>query len=137
MKTKTVIWIAVLVSITTAATTFAYWLGYRQGSRSIASPQAVENSGVAGFSRAEIFRMLPKKTWYTHWENKDRKRPTQITIDEDGQIIVSGTSHPWKLELRWVLNEGQHIFVPIDDYTLRGFFIPSGRQKGMFADNPQ
>src|SRR6266567_3674648 len=125
MKTKTVIWLAVVISIMTAAATFIYWLGYRQGSRSIASTQAVENPTVAGLSRAEILRILPKKTWYTHWENKDRKRPAEITIDEDGQIIVTGTSHPWKLELRWVLNEGQHLFVPIDDYTLRGFFIPS------------
>src|SRR5689334_15945567 len=131
MKSTTVIWISAVISIVAAAVTFTYWLGYRKGSRSVASTQAAENSAVAGFTRAEIFRMLPKKTWYTHWENKDRKRPAEITIDEEGQIIVTGTSHPWKLELRWVLNEGKHMFVPIDEYTLEGFFIPSGRQKGM------
>jgi hypothetical protein len=115
-----------------------YWIGYQHGCRSTARTQSRENSQVAGLSREAILQLLPGKTWYSHWEIKDRKRPTKISVNDSGQIFVgeAETGKIWKLELRWVLNEGDHLFIPVDDYAVHGFFIASGRQKGLFADKP-
>lgn len=138
MKTNIAPWIILLalaaVGIPTLA--FTYWLGYRHGRSTVATPPS-EAPLVAGLSQAQVLQMLPGKTWYKHWETKDRNRPTTFGVDGAGRIFVDGAGKEWSLELRWILNEGEHMFIPIDEYKLQGFFIPSGRQKGMFADRPQ
>lgn len=89
---------------------------------------------IAGMSRETILQMLPGKTWYSHWEIKDRARPTQFRILDNGQIQFGTSENNLNLELRWVLNQGGHLYVPIDQRTIHGFYIPTGRQKGFFAD---
>lgn len=84
--------------------------------------------------------MLPGKTWYWFWESENHDIPTIFTITDDGQIIRMTPGKPaqkWKLELRWVLDEGGHVIVPMDDHMMRGFFIPTGRQVGLFSENQQ
>ena len=98
---------------------------------------AVEALPVTGLSREAVHRMLPGKTWYWHWERRDRSRPTQINVSDDGRILAGSEAKQWKLELRWVLNDGGHLFVPLDEYTLHGFYIPSGRQTGLFSEKPK
>jgi hypothetical protein len=78
--------------------------------------------------------MFPGKTWYWHWQKKDRAHPTPITVNDDGQIYGGTPGKKWKLELRWVINVGDHLFIPMDENTLYGFFIGDGRQTGLFAD---
>ena len=92
---------------------------------------------VTGFNRDEVVKLVSEKTWHWHWEQRNRERPFKISIDERGDVVPGTAAKNWKLELRWILIEGGHILVPVDDYTLRGFFIASGRQVGAFADKPK
>jgi len=140
MKTKTAIWIVVLMLGAVglpSLVALTYWLGYRHGHSTIHTRTA-ETLQVAGMSREAVLQMFPRKTWYSHWENRNRNHPVEISVGDDGQVFVGDDTHKnWKLELRWVLNEGSHLYLPIDDYTVHGFFISSGRQKGLFADKPK
>jgi hypothetical protein len=111
---------------------FSYWLGYQHADHPPVVTH-ISSPPIAGLSQEEVLRMLPTKTWYRHWETKDRSRPATFEVNGD-RILGNGTSDKWKLELRWVLNEGDHMYIPIDEHTLRGFHTQSGRQKGMFAD---
>jgi len=82
-------------------------------------------------SREDILQTLPNKKWYWSWETQNRNIPSTFIVTDDGQIFRVVRSAPrkkWKLELRWVLDEGGHLFIPVDDHTLRGFYIPTGRQ---------
>jgi len=129
--------IAILVCV---AVGLSFSLGYYRGRTASARIDSRAANGqpeiqVVGLSREAILQMLPGKTWYTHWENKERNRPTTFSLDNEGEI-VGESGKPWRIELRWVLNEGVHLFVPMDEYNIEGFFIPSGRQKGYFADKP-
>jgi hypothetical protein len=92
---------------------------------------------MAGMSRADILQMLPGRKWYWFWESQNRDLPSKFIVTENGDILRTLKGQPtqkWKLERRWVLDEGDHLLIPINDSTLRGFYIPSGRQVGMFAD---
>jgi hypothetical protein len=122
-----------------AGVSASYWFGYRQGHHSVARPESLPAPApeVAGLSREEILQMLPGKTWFMHWETRIRTRPAQFEVTERGQVLGGESRKNWRLELRWVLNEGEHLFLPTDEFTLDGFFIRSGRQKGYFADKPQ
>lgn len=140
VKTKPVLLVAVLTTAAVALPLLllGYWLGYQHRGRARAQAPGVEALPTTGMSREAVLQMLPGKTWYSRWETKDRKRPAEIRVRDDGRIFVGDdTAKEWKLELRWVLNEGSHLFIPIDDYTVHGFFIQSGRQKGLFADKPK
>jgi len=86
---------------------------------------------VPGLSRDKLIRSLNSKTWYQHWEQPNRDRPLKFHLEASGRDSKSR----WKLELRWVLSEGgDHFLIPVDEYTLRGFFTNTGRQVGAFAD---
>jgi len=92
---------------------------------------------VSGFHRDEVVALVSGKTWYWHWEQLNRDRPFKINIVESGDVVPGTAAKNWKLELRWILTDGSTLLVPIEDYALRGFFIPSGRQVGAFADKPK
>lgn len=137
--------IKIVAATIVAAVIFAacYWMGYRRGTAAVHHSRTIDASPLGqssavpeinGPSRSDVLQMLPRKTWYWHWEKKDRERPAQFTIGDDGQI--SRGSRPWKLELRWVLNEGDHFFLPINERTITGFYVPTGRQTGLFSDEP-
>jgi hypothetical protein len=92
---------------------------------------------MTGISRADILKMLPGRKWYWFWESQNRELPSKFIVTKNGDILRTLKGKPtqkWKLERRWVLNEGDHLLIPISDSMLRGFYIPSGRQVGMFAD---
>ena len=92
---------------------------------------------VTGPSRNEILQMLPHRKWYWFWESQDRNLPSTFIVTDEGQILRKMPGKPvqrWKLEQRWVLNEGDHLLIPMNNDMLRGFYIPSGRQVGMFSD---
>ena len=125
------------------ASLVGYRLGYKEGARQPKTANATGASpgsggSVVGLSREAILQMLPGKTWYMHWENtKDRSSPTEFVAGVDGKFREEKLeSRTYRLELRWVLNDGIHLFVPINEYTIRGCFIPNGRPKGFFADKP-
>ena len=92
------------------------------------------NLPINGLSRKAILETLPDKTWYWCWETKDRKNPMQFGVNDDGQITVRQAPSNWKLELRWVMKDAGHLFVPMDDHTFRGFFIATGRPVTLFSD---
>jgi hypothetical protein len=96
--------------------------------------RAVKDSDgtLALLSRDAIIKSLNSKIWYRHWEGTNRDKPTKFQLDITGKDPNSKSN--LKLELRWVLKETDHMYVPIDDHLIRGFFIPSGRQVGYFAD---
>ena len=120
----------------------SFWIGYRCGSRSVRPARSVaqpESNGslVTGVSRDTVLQMLPGKIWYWHWEKRDREHPSEFTRDDHGEIFTHNGAKNWKVELRWILNEGDHLFIPTDEHTLRGFYIPTGRQAGLFSDPTQ
>ena len=129
-----------LAVVICGAVLLGYWLGRNHGPDPLttAPAGAVADFTVAGLSREAILKMLPGKTWFMHWENsKDRRSPTQFLVNDDGKIreeMLEGRTY--KPELRWVLNDGIHLFVPVDEYKIRGCFTPNGRPKGFFADKP-
>jgi hypothetical protein len=74
------------------------------------------------------------RTWYWHWENRDKDRPFKFVVDKNGRI--SNNTQPEisdSLELRWVLIHDGHLLVPLDAQTFEGFHIASGRAVGEFT----
>ena len=99
---------------------------------------AVEPTRVFGPPRAEIERVLSAdRTWYWHWENRDKRNPFKFAGSPNG---LFGTSrhekdpNPVRFELRWVLFRNDHLMMLIDPNTLRGFFVPTGREVGAFTE---
>lgn len=74
------------------------------------------------------------RTWYSHWEDKKKDRPVKWTVNGETIIAGSGTDKPGRLEKRWVLVMDGHMFVVMDDSTLTGFFVRTGRAKGYFTE---
>lgn len=116
----------------------AGWVGYWAGRNhpaSVAGTEAKSGPAVVGLSREQILQMLPDKTWYMHWENKNRGSPVEFTAIEGGKFHERVEGKTYVPELRWVLSDGIHLFVPLDATTIKGFFRPNGRPKGFFTDN--
>lgn len=115
-------------------------LGFQAGRRH--TPVAAQTAGttvpgLVGLSREKILEMLPGKTWYMHWENqKDKRTPVEFTPIQDGKFRDSVEGRTFTAELRWVLNDGVHFFVPLNETTIKGFFQPNGRPKGFFTEPP-
>jgi hypothetical protein len=139
MNKKAVPWIVVsiLAVVCLPSLVLSFFLGYQRGGSTLSAEKTAVPQ-IAGMSREAVLQMFPGKQWYVRWENKNTRSPVEISVADDGQIFVGDDTHQhWTLELRWVLNEGGHLFIPIDDYTVHGFFIKSGRQKGLFAEEPK
>ena len=74
-------------------------------------------------------KLLTSKKWYWHWENRNRDRPFHYIADGKVRSDKDGTyGDTWSLERRIVLKHGGHYLILIDDQTMRGFFIPTGRK---------
>ena len=94
--------------------------------------EAEDEDGTYSPGRDRLVRLLNGRTWYWHWEQANKDRPFKVQIDAKGKDTTPKSK--FRLEQRWVLTEGEHIFVPVDDNTLRGFNVGNGRQVGAFAD---
>jgi WD40 repeat protein len=90
-----------------------------------------------GPDRAELVKLLTaKKTWYWHWENANRDGPFRYLAGGDTETQGKRIANVWSLERRWVIKQQGHYLLWIDDNTLRGFFIATGRRMGAIADPP-
>ncbi len=97
-------------------------------------PPAAE--GAEGPSRAEVLAILKAdRTWYWHWEQPNKESPFKFVVG-DGERIEFQPGGPATLQQRWIVSYKDHIFVPIDSQTIRGFYAATGRQTGAFTDEP-
>jgi formylglycine-generating enzyme required for sulfatase activity len=93
-----------------------------------------EDDLLAGPDRAELIKLLTSKTWHWHWEKANFDSPFRYLANGDTESQGKRESAVWSLEQRWVIKHHQHYLLWIDDNTLRGFFIATGRRVGAIAD---
>lgn len=90
-------------------------------------------SGMTKDDALAIFRA--DRTWYGHWEKKNKQNPVRWGMTADDAVYLGQEKDKAvHLEQRWVLPLDGHVLVIMDDKTLTGFFIRTGRQKGYFTE---
>lgn len=82
-------------------------------------------------TKGQLIANLNAKTWIWHWEKEGRGKPFKFNLDATGK---SKDDAHWRMEQRWVLTNETHYLIPLDDNTLRGFFIETGREVGAYAE---
>lgn len=79
----------------------------------------------------KLKQLLTSKDWFFHWEEKTRSFP--IRYQPDGHV-KGYQAGDWKIEPLLAIKQGTHYLIRVDDDQFRGFFIPTGRQVGIFSD---
>jgi hypothetical protein len=89
-----------------------------------------EGAEVAGPTLEQIIAMLEGKKYFLSWE-PGTNGGTAVYSVKRLKVLVDGQPK-YNLERRWiVIDPGASIFVPVNDRTLRGFWVPTGRQLGL------
>ena len=81
----------------------------------------------------KLKKLLTAKTWYFHWEEQPPSRNHPLRFLPNGHVVGDPGGN-WAIEPMWVIKNAGSYHVLIDDKTIRGFFVPTGRQTGMIAD---
>jgi hypothetical protein len=84
-------------------------------------------------NRDKLRNLLTSKVWYFHWEEQPPNRNHPIRFLPNGKV-EGNPGGEWTIEPIWVVKHANSYHVPIDENTMRGFFIPTGRQTGIIAD---
>ena len=100
-----------------------------------AAPANASSAAPSVGSETRIIQALTTKDWFFHWETSAPNTPVRFHPNRKyGTGSDPSPKEKWSLELKWVVAIPEHYLIPIDDNTLRGFFISTGRQVGAFAE---
>jgi len=87
----------------------------------------------ASAAHDKLKKLLTSKVWYFHWEENPPNRNHPLRFLPNGRV-EGDPGGSWSIEPMWVVKNAGSYHLLIDDKTMRGFFVPTGRQTGMIAD---
>lgn len=80
---------------------------------------------------ADVIKLVNGNTWFWHWEKRNRNNPRQFNLGRNGK---QPAKPEWRVETRWTLTDGENLLVLMNEDEWKGFFIPTGREIGLFRE---
>jgi hypothetical protein len=91
------------------------------------------DAGPKTLNEEKLKKLLMSKNWFFHWEEQPPTRNSPIRYLPGGKT-EGYNAGDWSIESVLAVRQGNSYLIPVDDKNFRGFFIPTGRQVGIFSD---